>query len=128
MVLTPDSLPKIAGEVFGNDVLRKFYLGLKFVFFTNMSSGYGKAFVETLIFDLSVSVGLDMAMGEEEPLPTAINVYDAMPPEISATLVDSETAMKVMVANPWIICIMLMLAFMDLESDILLSTVKPKAP
>lgn len=119
VVLTPDYLPKVAGEVFKDQVLRSFYLNLKYVFFANMASGYGTTFVETLIFDLAIAVSSDMGLVPkgDEPAQAELAQYDSVPAEIKDTLMTAELAATVMTANPWIVVIMLFLAFVDLESS-----------
>lgn len=119
VMLTPDNISQVAAMVFESEVIRDFILSLKFTFFGSLLQGRGRPIIDLIIEDLAIAVSCDMGYASE-----AIGDLDTMPKHLAERYSMHEEAARVLKANTWIICLLLIQLNIDLDDFIQKETKK----
>jgi hypothetical protein len=119
VMLTPESMATVSGLVFENEVIRNFVLSLKFHFFGNLLRGRGRNIIDLIVKDLAISVSSDMGYAEN-----AKGDLNTMPEHLTETYSDMAEAERVLFANTWVVCLLLIQLNINLDDFIQKETKK----
>lgn len=120
---SPDVLSDLAADIFSNEILRTWIFDTKFVFFMGIFGGEGRAMLLAITQDLALAASEDMDLFESGFLsPREKEVADtvaAMPKELYEELPNASQIRAVIAANTWLVIVLLLFAFVDLEHQVL---------
>jgi hypothetical protein len=107
-------------EVYADEVFRDWLFNTRFVFMTNASFHCGLA-VHALVLDmLARSVSLDMGVGEDLKISDhELVALSAMPEQFPQEILNYEDAKKLLAANNWVCVVLLVIAFIPMEHEVL---------
>jgi hypothetical protein len=126
---TKDMLTELADKfIFNDEILRSWFMNTRFVFFMNISGGQGRSVANAILLDLAIAMSEDMDAGlfvsAEES--TAADDSVCMPPNFLEELPNASQARAIIVANTWLVIVMLIFAFIDLDHPVLKTPVEKK--
>ena len=110
VMLTPENMATVSGLVFESETIRSFVLSLKFNFFGKLLQGQGRTVIDLIIIDLALAVSCDMGYAEQ-----AVGDLNTMPENLAERYSEYEEAVRVLKANTWIICLLLIQLNVDLD-------------
>jgi len=130
VLASPDQLSQAATDIFSDEVLRDWIFATKFVFFMNIAAGGGQAVIRTIINDLALAISedmdaVDMLTPEEEQ---ASNAVVAMPTQLLEDLPRASQARAVLARNTWIVVLLCLFSFVDLDHEVLYPSVAATGP
>jgi hypothetical protein len=107
-------------EIFQDETFRDWLFNVRFVFMTNATFQYGFA-IHTFVLDtLARSASLDMGAGQEFDISEEDMVkLSAMPEQFPQEVLDYKGAKQLLAANNWMVAILLSIAFIPLEHEVL---------
>lgn len=116
---TPDELPDLANVVFDSDLLRDFVLTFQAVFFGRWVQGRGSQVVNALAEDLARAISTDANLvTQPQGVTNTSNKqedYCFIPTVVKESLVVYSDVVKIVKANPWIICLLLFQQYLNIE-------------
>jgi hypothetical protein len=120
-MFSPDFILDIRDRVFGNEVFRDWLLNVRFVFFMNLAMLYGREMVSFVVDNLARSASLDLGADEflDEEQLKAVDSINEVPVPVRQELLGYRAAKTALAGNTWMVVIMLTLAFIDLEHEVL---------
>lgn len=125
---SPEMMNTFESLVFTNEDLRSWLFDTKFTFFMNVSGGAGMGMVTSIINDMAIAASEDMQamslLETEEELKIARESV-IMPSAMFEDLPSSNAVKVVLAANTWMVILMLMFAFIDLEHEVLKTPQEP---
>ena len=119
-----DALVELSQAIFADELFRGWVFDTKFVFFMNIAGGFGMQTLKALIQDLALAASENMGIDNEVGFLSDVELQASRSAHaMSQDLIDelpTDSAVKtVLTVNTWMIVIMLVFAFMDLDSDLL---------
>lgn len=130
-MFSADLIAEVTTTVFQDETFRDWLLNTRFVFFMNLASIFGQQMVTFIIDNLARSASLDL--GAEEDLDVEQQAMCELvvetPQQVVQELLNYRAAKVALVANSWLVVIMLALAFVHLEHEVLQTPgLAPAAP
>jgi len=130
---TEEALKDLSEFVFTDEPFRSWLFDTKFVFFMNIAGGNGMATLKALIKDLALAasenMGIDNEVGflnddEAKAAPSLLGMDKNLLDELA-----TDSAVKtVLTVNTWMIVVMLLFVFIDLEHEVLKNPAALKEP
>lgn len=105
MLVTPDGLTHAREMVFAYDIRRDFLFTLSFTFVSRL--GMGSEYYQGMVKNLTDGIGVTSAGAE----------LDAMPTEISERLTPAKEIGEVLMANRWLVMLLLIQLFITLPPE-----------
>jgi len=120
-MFSPDFLGELSDTVFGNETFRDWLFNVRFVFFMNLAALYGQEMVSFIVDNLARSASLDLGAVEflNAEQKEAFSAASEVPPQVAQELLGYHAAKAALGANTWMIIIMLAVAFIHLEHEVL---------
>lgn len=127
-LFSPDNLMDVSGKVFGDEAFRDWLLSTRFVFFTELAALYGESMVEFVVDNLARNASLDMGAADflDKEQAQEVEGVVEVPLQVRQELMPYRAAKVALAANTWLIVILLALAFIHLDNDVLVTPVPDK--
>jgi hypothetical protein len=107
-------------EVFADETFRDWLFNTRFVFMTNASFTFGHAVHATVLDMLARSASLDMGVGDDLRIDEEDLVkLSAMPEQFPQEILNYNGAKQLLAANNWVVVILLSIAFIPMEHEVL---------
>lgn len=125
----PDTLPRLHESVFSSETIRDFLLSLQSVFIGRWVQGRGRDVVKALVDDLALGISFDLGLNaiSSPSSDEDLSAYNSLPEQLGDTLTGFDDAVKIVRANPWLISVLLIHLYINLESFDDLSKPKKRA-
>lgn len=117
---TPDEITGLTSVVFQSDIVRDFVLSFQAVFLGRWIQGRGPGVVSSLAQDLARSISTDAELLSQyrvkvEPNFDVEKDYCFMPAAVKGNLAPYKEVVRLLHANPWLICILLFQQYLNIE-------------
>jgi hypothetical protein len=127
VLASPDMLAQASDFIFTDEPLRDWIFTTKFVFFMNIAAGGGHAVIRSILSDLALAASEDMEaillLNKEEQAASGDAV--AMPEQLVQDLPTASQTRTVLASNTWLIVLLMLFSFVDLEHEVLKTPVPP---
>lgn len=120
-ILSKDFIVQVSDKIFEDELFRDWIFSTRFIFFMGMAAHFGQSMVGFVIDSLACSASLDL--GAEDCLDNEQKaLFDSVvvsPPQIAEELLTYRQAKVMIAANSWLVVIMLSLAYISLDHEVL---------